>query len=182
MRSLRLKRGRPALRRSTLTWCRRMAFSTTSSRRERQPRSATTWRGSTQPGMGAKLDHRRRATARIFATMEDIFMVLFDHDPGSRSRDSGRAYLLDILPDEKVASTGERAIHMSAACPRASARQISTRFDPRLALLDLTATLPGSLPGRARSPIGIIAANRYRGRANSFCGQVVTCSSCVVSL
>jgi hypothetical protein len=37
--------------------------------------------------------------------MEDIFMVLFDHDPGSRSKGSGKAYLLDILPDEKVAST-----------------------------------------------------------------------------
>jgi hypothetical protein len=47
----------------------------------------------TQTRSGAKLDLRRRPTARIFAMMEDVIMVKFDHDPGSRSRALGTAYL-----------------------------------------------------------------------------------------
>ena len=39
-----------------LSWWRRVAFSTTSCRRERQQRSAATWSDSTRPESGASFD------------------------------------------------------------------------------------------------------------------------------
>jgi hypothetical protein len=42
------RRGRPLVRRSTLTWRRRVTFSTKRARRERRQRWATTWIGSTR--------------------------------------------------------------------------------------------------------------------------------------